>query len=378
VSGRARPRALTLARAYRLLLALYPARFRAEFGREMGEVFAAAWNNAQGSGGARPWTLLWREIRDWPGSALREHLRERRYKMPLHGWTEDKPLPRGELLVALLLFLLPLLMPLSSTLYAAGLRLPPWVGNAATILVLGALLGALGFGLAKGLPRWSLAYLGLAAMVGLILSRYGRIWDWIYPPFIRAFGPRVMWPIPVRILYTGTFAAIHLLSFLAIGLALALLLRVLPHTRAIWRRVRADWTQLSYLFYGGLVIAVHLLFEEYRPRSLAQLLPGLCLALGAWFYLRAKGHRGRIRALIGGASGAMWTAALAKWLLIPLQAWPTGYPVAPSPTTRWVETGSTFVEWAGILLVLLAPALLDLLPRAPAPVAAEGESPVTA
>ena len=81
-------------------------------------------------------------------------------------------------------------------------------------------------------------------------------------------------------------------------------------------------------------------------------------------------------ALVCGATGAMWIVAPAKWVLIPLQKWPTGYPVSPSEVTRWVETGSTLIGSVVILLMLLAPALLSLLPRAPGPVVPSKRKPV--
>jgi hypothetical protein len=59
----------------------------------------------------------------------------------------------------------------------------------------------------------------------------------------------------------------------------------------------------------------------------------------------------------------MWIVALAKWILIPLQKWPTGYPIAPSETSRWVETSSALLDWVWIIIMLLAPALLNFLPH---------------
>ena len=129
------------------------------------------------------------------------------------------------------------------------------------------------------------------------------------------------------------------------ALILVNLLRLLPYTRGVWQRIRADWTQLSFMLYGGLVFGILLAFDEYRHEELWKFIAWICLALGAWLYLRAKGQKQRILALIGGATGAMWIVALAKWMLIPLQKWPTGYPVSPSETTRWVETGSAMVGW---------------------------------
>jgi hypothetical protein len=53
-------------------------------------------------------------------------------------------------------------------------------------------------------------------------------------------------------------------SILMGALILVNLLRLLPQTRGVWQRIRADWTQLSFLLYGGLVISTMLLFDEYH------------------------------------------------------------------------------------------------------------------
>lgn len=365
-------------RVYRVLLAFYPSGFRAEFDEEMQDVFATALTEAQRRGGERPWRLFWCEIRGWPGSVLREHLRARRREMASNGLVKEKPLLRIELLAALIIFLLPLLWPLFGILAATGNSLPRWVDTTVLVLLLGVVLSALGLAIVKGLPRWSLSYLGFVLMLGFILSRYDRIWGWIYPFFIQSFGPRSVWPLQIRIFYVAVFDFIVFFSILLGALILVNLLRLLPHTRGVWQRIRADWTQLSFLLYGGLVISTMLLFDEYHHANLWQLVAWSCLALGAWLYLRAKRKKQRILALICGATGAMWIVALAKWVLIPLQKWPTGYPVSPSEATRWVEVGSAMIGWVWILVMLLAPALLSLLPQSRDPIDSSERGPVAA
>jgi hypothetical protein len=365
-------------RVYRVLLAFYPSGFRAEFGDEMQDVFATALTEAQRRGGELPWRLFWCEIRGWPGSVLREHLRERRREMGSNGFVEEKPLLRIELLAALIIFLVPLYIPLFGILGVTGNSLPRWVDTTMLVLLLGVVLSALGLAIVKGLPRWSLSCLGFVLMLGFILSRYDRIWGWIYPFFIQSFGPRSYWSLPIRILYVTVFEFIFFFSILLGALILVNLLRLLPHTRGVWQRIRADWTQLSFLLYGGLVISTVLLFDEYHHANVWQLVAWSCLVLGAWLYLRAKRQKQRILALICGATGAMWIVALAKWVLIPLQKWPTGYPVSPSEATRWVEVGSAMIGWVWILVMLLAPALLSLLPQSPDPIDSSERGPVAA
>jgi len=359
-------------RLFTWLLRLYPRPFRDEFGEEMAAVFIEAAREAGEQGWLSLASVCLREICDWPGSIFREHLQARRKQMPMDGFIEEKPLSRSELLAAMIIFLLPLFSILALT----GISLSQWMNYVVLVLFWGSLIFALGLAIIKRLPRWSLPYLGVVLMPGIIISLAPLFAGWIYPYFIQSFGPRSYWSLPVRISYGGISAFILLFSVLLGALVLVNLLRLLPYTRGVWQRIRADWTQLSFMLYGGLVFAIILAFEEYRYEELGKFTAWICLALGAWLYLRAKGKKQRILALIGGASGALWIVALAQWTLIPLQKWPMGYPVSPSETTRWTETSNTIIGWAWILFMLMAPALLNLLPSSPPPTVREDIAPV--
>lgn len=284
---------------------------------------------------------------------------------------DEKPPVRSELLAAMIIFL----VPLFAISEIPGISLPLWIDYLLVILIWGAVLFALGLAVIKRLPRWALPYLGLLLMPGMVFGQY-LIGSWIYPFFTQSFGPRSSWSLPIQIIYAGIFELLMWFLVLLSALILVNLLRLLPYTRGVWQRIRADWTQLSFLLYGSLVVYILLTFEEYRYEELWKSIAWMCLALGAWLYLRARRQKQRIRALIIGATAAMFTATLAKWILVPLQEWPTGYPVAPSVASRWVETGYTFISWVGFLLVLMAPALLNLLP--PNPIVSQKEDPVTA
>jgi hypothetical protein len=275
----------------------------------------------------------------------------------------ERPLPLREWLAAMAIFLLPLAVPIISYLSSIGAGLPDWLSTFLLILFWVAAVAALVVAIFRGLPRWSLSYLGFYLMVGLIMALYDSIWTgWIFLGFTGAFGPRSLWPLAVRIGYSSVIGFIILFSILLGALILVNLLRLLPDYGDLWHRVRADWTHLSFVLYGGLVPGILLTFDEYHFIQIWLFMAWACLAAGAWLYLRAREQKARILALLGGASGAVWIVALAKWVLIPLQKWPDGYPVAPSPTTRWVETGVALAGWFMIVLLLLAPVLLNLLP----------------
>lgn len=351
-------------RAYRILLAFYPSGFRAEFGDEMQAVFEAIMLESEKPDWTRMLTLFGREIRDWPGAVWQEHLRTRRNEITIQD--ENKPLRRGELLAALALFLF---IPLAYFLVDVVGRPPQWLDYVLAFVFFGGLLVAFSLALVRGLPRWSPPHLGFILMLGIMLIGLDRIWSWIYPYFLQAFGPMSYWPLPIRIIYGGMFDFIMLLSILLVALVLVNLLRLPPYTRGVWQRIRADWTQLSFMLYGGLVWSILLTFDEYRHEELWKFMSWISLALGAWFYLRTKGQKKRILALLGGATGAMWIVVIAKWALIPLQKWSAGYGylATPSEASRWVETGSAVIGWVGILFMLLVPALLNLLPSSPPP-----------
>jgi len=359
-----------LLKLYRVLMALYPAEFRDRFGEEMQDDFQSALIEAQSPHGAPPLQLAWRELRDWPGSVWREYLRAGRNKMFSNRVMDEKPLQRKELLAAMTFFLLPVF----SILLVTDTNSPQWKDYILLLLFWGSIIFAVGLAISKRVPRWSLPYLGFISIVGVILTRTDRIWSWIFPYFIKSFGSRTIWPLSVRIIYVGIFGFIMMVMILLSALLLVNLLRLLPYTRGIWKRIRADWTQLSFMLYGGLVFYILLLFDEYRYEEVWKFIAWTCLALGAWFYLRAKEQLRRILALTLGATGAMWIVTLAKWILIPFQMWPNGYPIAPSETTRWLETSSAMLDWVFLLIMLLAPALLNLLPTPTNPDAKEGVS----
>lgn len=127
------------------------------------------------------------------------------------------------------------------------------------------------------------------------------------------------------------------------------------------------------MLYGGLVFYVVLAFDEYRGDTLWKLAIWSSLAVGAWLYLRAQSPRSRILALIGGTTAALLLMALAKWVLIPYQMWPVGYPYSPSEESRWLETGGTLLTWIFFLAILVAPMFLARLfpPADPAPATQE-------
>jgi len=288
--------------------------------------------------------------------------------MTSNGFNLEEPLPRRELLAAMSIFLLPLFSLFAIT----GISLPEWTNYILLVLFWGSILFALGLATAKKFPGWSFPYLGFVLMLSLIISPLlPLLVSWVYPYFLEIFGAQSRWPIAVSLFYAGIFDFISALIILLGALVFVNLLRLLPYTRAVWERIRADWTQLSFLIYGGLVFSIILMFDEYRYEDLWKFAAWGFLAAGAWLYLRARKEKQRIISLLGGMTAAFWTVALAKWILIPLQMWPTGYPIAPSVTSRWFETGDTLIIWLFFLGILCAPVLTKWLSPLTDPILAE-------
>ena len=176
-----------------------------------------------------------------------------------------------------------------------------------------------------------------------------------------------MWPLGIRIMYGGSAAIIYIFSILLGGLTLVNLLRMIPFTRRIWQRIRADWTQLSFLTYGSLVFLITISFEEYRYDEIWKIGAWVSLAIGGWLYMRVKRQKQRILTLIGGATGAMWIVAVGTWVLIPLQDWESRYSLISMQDVRWTDTSMVVIGWICILLAMIAPALLNFLPYTPPP-----------
>jgi hypothetical protein len=302
--------------------------------------------------------LFWREIHDLPGAIWQAHLRAR-MKMSSNRFDGEKTLRSSELLAAMMLFLLPIV----SILFTTGINLPNWANILLVFTFWGCIFFSVGLAVTKRLPRWSLPYLGVLLVIGLLFAQFDRVWTWTYPYFIQAFGSRPTWPFGIRIIYGGGGALSMMLLILASAIMLVGILSLFPATRKLWYRIHSDWTQLSFLIYGSLVFFVSIAFEEFQYDELSKLIAWISLALGAWLYLRSNGLRQRILALLGGATGAMWVIAISYWVLIPLQNWPTRY----ANDFRWTDTGTAIIGWICFILILIAPVLLNLLPYTPTP-----------
>ena len=341
-------------------LNLYPSDFREEFGKEMEIVFKTEAKRAEQNGIQNLNRYLWQEFKDWPMSVLREYLQSRRTNM-----TEPSnqfPLKPSELLAALTIFLIPALAALLVEIVSIE-KMPEWAGPSLGIVFLGSLMIPLILAIIRGFPRWSPPYLGVL-LVGLIFfGPFWVVWGWVYPSVMRWFGNMYTWTISVRIFVQGLQAALIWLLVMLATFLLISLLRLIPHTRPLWKRVRQDWTQFSFFLYGGLVVHVILMFDEYQRDEPWLIAAWLVLAAGCWLYLHSNEPTQRILILLCGASLAMWIVAVGKWYLVPLQDWGPWFERYAPETERWFESLRTLADWFCLVIALLIPSALNLLPK---------------
>ncbi|HUT20483.1 MAG TPA: hypothetical protein VM366_15105 [Anaerolineae bacterium] len=341
---------------YRLLLHLYPRRFRDEFAWEMQAVFEHALADASE---ARLWAVCavtWRELRDSPRAVIVAHLRERRRVME-PGSIPARPVPWWAMLAVVSLFALPVLAA-SFTIVSRPIEQCLFLG----LLAFALLAFARDAIKIKRAPRWSLPYAGLLLVVPVSSLLYGS------SPMVRLHGHVVRAGDELsRYAWQAIRGGALWLSLLAILGLVVLLCAMLPSLRPAWRAIHRDWTGLSFLLYGTVVFVYFVDLNEYQYEGPYVVAGMLSLVLGAWAYLRGKTTRRRILALLSGMTLAMWIVAIGKWVIVPRQDWPVWFDWHPPESERWFESLGEVIAWVWMMVALAAPALLALLPRAQEP-----------
>jgi hypothetical protein len=217
-------------------------------------------------------------------------------------------------------------------------------------------------GLIKRLPRWSLSYIGLiiSAVVFLYLFHWEaqRIGTFLAARFVvqptNDYG---------RLLLILFWEGIVWLSLLVVIGSAILLLTRFTHFQPLRQNVREDWTLVSYLVYNGSMLAVFLVFEEYRNAEPYLLTAQICLAAGAWGYLRSRRPLTGLWSMLIGGTLAMGAAALGMWVLAPLQDWTSWFRWHSPEQERWFEVQRALIGWFWMVVVLVLPALTRFLQR---------------
>jgi hypothetical protein len=343
---------------YRMLLRLFPLSFQDEFGDEMQSVFAELISDRAADSQLNSRLSLTgavlAEIFSLPGAALRQYLATWFVQKPRPaGW--EGPPTRKESLLALAVFALPVL-----GLFQVGDAQLSDRALAVPIAVL--VLSLLVIGTARGFPRWSLPYLGLALSTACIVVIFQLEADRLYDAALSRFG---LYPLDgssrlaLQALWAGLmWLGLFVISYLALGL-----LALLKRFNSLLFRIRQDWTLVSYIFYSGALAAFTLSFTQRHHERLFAVASILCLAAGAWLYLRSPRPWQRSFALLSGITLAVLASAAGQWPLIPVHAWldRASWPGLEGDAPFGIS--STILEWSWMAAAILAPALLQSIPR---------------
>jgi hypothetical protein len=303
-----------LHRLYSLLLNLYPGTYREEYGGELQVVFNLLLEDAIRTGRFQVLRVILRELLSLPKAIILEHLRERRNARMNKGLNSYFEFAYGswkEFLIALLpFFLTGGIMPLLS--YLGRARIVSGMFGAVIVLpMLGLFIILLMVGAKKGMPRWSLPYLGFLLSI-LSLYLFSAIFGTLIYLLFRNLRDQSILIIDILwdgIFWYGLLCAIFLLVKLS---------RVSPR----FQRFKNDWTLPCFVLYGAVPFALWITFDEYVGDEPYTLSAFLVLAVGAWFYLCSNGEWRRFGLLLVALTMAMFIAAVGKVLLIPSQTWP--------------------------------------------------------
>jgi hypothetical protein len=342
-----------LGRFYDLLLNLFPGKYREEYGEELRVVFNLALDEALKKGKLEAASVVLRELVSLPKAIILAYLRERKnakmtktiesyFNFAYGSWKEF-------LTTILPFFLLGGALPVINFLGRQKLiQVPDFVTNGIMLGLLGLFVILFLAGLVKGLPRWSLPYLGFALSLfsaGLFGMLIGLWISFVFPKFLHQ--PSLL----ADIVYDGLFWFGQLITMLSI----VAVTRISPRLQ----RFRDDWTLLCFILYGAVPFVFLLSFDDYAGDEPYTLLAFLVLASGAWFYLRIHNEWKRFGVLFAALSLVILIAAVGKVMLIPVQDWA----VQVEPFYWRSELRHTFFTWLWLAVSMLVPALIKVLPQ---------------
>jgi hypothetical protein len=217
-------------------------------------------------------------------------------------------------------------------------------------------------GLLRGFPRWSLPSLGLAISAATFLFIFQWVADLVSPFMMSRFGP-----VPEnensQLLLQAFWAGLMWLSLFALTFIVLGILAIFRRFRPFLCRVRQDWTLASYILYSGVILILVLTFDQYRFERPYAVASSLCLATGAWLYLRSPHPWQRSLSLLAGLTLAMWAAASGQWSIASIQDWKIWLYWSTLDRDHLMEIRWTILEWGWMLVFLLAPIWLRLLPK---------------
>jgi hypothetical protein len=337
---------------YRLLLQVYPAAYRAEFGNEMYATFLEGVEEAQAQ--RRLGIYLLRELRDTPRSLANAYWQGWMMKLQtriqvLHDVASTSDLPPAppdgreswrQVLWELSPFLLAAFFLVLAT-YVPFVEISPgWQRDTEFLatLIVPLTLPFVVLGLARGLPRWAYPYAGLLLGYQIFVSYQSSMWLFLiamlFAYSVLAAAALITDPHPSR-------------------------LPVL--VRRIGQSLSLDWTRLSFGIFGAMPLILLVAFDDAHAngRTTYLALSALGMVVSAFAYCRSRTTSAQITALLSGLTFTIWCAWMDKITFAGgLVGWVT-VPSAGLDEMFWLLR--LWLQW-GVLI--LSPALLVMMGRA--------------
>ncbi|PWB70682.1 MAG: hypothetical protein C3F07_16220 [Anaerolineales bacterium] len=346
-----------LGNCYGLFLNLYPKTYRDEYGEELQMVFNLTLDEAMKMGRVYIASVLLQELIGLPGAIIHEYLRERRKRKMTRKFASRFDFPQGsrtEFLAVMASFVIPVAVILfvRALIYFFGV-VPAnalWLNIIFAIFFFGSLLGMLGVGLAAGVPRWFLPYLGfMLSIINLFTHTL------VFPPSWSGFSFLQQASRFIRgFVRQGTVW----IGVIVLAILLVLIAALIPKFRPFYRRLKDDWTLLAFVIYGAVPLAIILTFDDYQGEQPYVLTANLILTIGGWFYLRTQLPWKRYLILFIGLALSMAVAALGKAIIYKY------YWEGVRHFTWQSEMMSTVTLGVWMALFMLTTLVLILLPQA--------------
>jgi hypothetical protein len=208
-----------------------------------------------------------------------------------------------------------------------------WVGRFSILIV------GFAIGWAKGFPRWSYPYVGVALTL---------------PGVALAMSP---------LLAFTNFSSGYWIGYVVAVVLLLLFARAWRLLRSLYEGVRRDWTQLSFSLYTAVLTAFSMVLDivpaSYDvPWKLASYLIAVA---GAAVYMRSRTGLQRLRAMLVSVTLAMTVVGVCRATYF------DGLPVpgAHHPAVWWSAAQATGGLWAWVVVLILAPGMLEFFPSSP-------------
>jgi len=335
---------------YSIVLALFPDRYRDEYGEELLYAVRMSVEQAQARGRLFVIRLAWRELRDLPGACLRAHLSERRglmMKLQPGAHLPDGPFKFWQLAAVFLPFSIPML----------GVVLDLSAGGNFTSLICGIGVIFLGLlvivwitGLVKEFPIWTLPSLGLILFVfagGLYLVSQA-VTLIVLRPIWGSFWPD---SILLRLLMYAWFNLVY------IAIVALIMMILLAFSKPLLQLARKDWSLLSFFGYTLTIPYIILNKDEFQGLEPYQLISILILITGTVFYIFLPARWTRLLVLLASTLLALATMSLGLYQIFPAQEF-----AAPILSFRVWEALQPVLYLPALLIILCLPLLVHRLP----------------